>query len=208
MKNRFIKLFITAILLLSALLMTVSCQVEGNPPELYEVKDRFVWLIEQSKEFNTLFFGAGLPKYERESLLAERKMIYGFDSPSGYDFIMENASFHSSSEIRASAERIFSEKYLSSVFETVFDGVMIGANSAYLRFFEDDKGFYQNSLALDYKLSERIYDYSSMKIISPSSANYVKISIESYSLSDQKESTVCLSFVYENGNWFLDSPTY
>lgn len=208
MKNKIIKLFIIANLLLSVLITTVSCQVEGNPPELDEVKDRFVYLIEQSKEFNTLFFGAGLPDYERESLLAERKMIYGFGSPLGYDYVMENASFHSSSEIRASAERIFSEKYLSSVFETVFDGVMIDNDRAYLRFFEDDKGFYQNSSALDYKLSERIYDYSSMKIISPSSANYVNISIESYSLSDLKENTVCLSFVYENGNWFLDSPTY
>ena len=41
-----------------------------------------------------------------------------------------------------------------------------------------------------------------------SNSKYVTVSIESYTLSDSKRKTVNLSFVYENGNWFLDSPTY
>lgn len=47
-----------------------------------------------------------------------------------------------------------------------------------------------------------------MKMIDPSSADYINVSVESYSLADNVRRVVYLSFAYENGNWYLDSPTY
>jgi hypothetical protein len=77
-----------------------------------------------------------------------------------------------------------------------------------VRFYDNGEWLYQNTNATDFGLSERIYDYSTMKIVEPSVADYVNVSVESYSLSDPTVREVFLSFVYENGNWYLDSPTY
>ena len=62
--------------------------------------------------------------------------------------------------------------------------------------------------ATDFELSERIYDYSSMKIVKPSNGEYVNITIDTYTLEDKTVKNISLTFVYERGDWYLDSPTY
>ena len=78
----------------------------------------------------------------------------------------------------------------------------------YLRFYEDGSWLYQNIIANDFKLSERIYDYSTMEIVKPSNNDYINVKIESYTLENRKKEIINLSFVYEKGAWYLDSPTY
>ena len=62
---------IVSIILLIAITVTAlsfaSCS--GKSPKLEDVKERFIYLIENSKEINSIFFGSGLPVYERESFL-------------------------------------------------------------------------------------------------------------------------------------------
>ena len=55
----------------------------------------------------------------------------------------------------------------------------------------------------------RVYDYASMEIVEDnSSSKRLKVSIRSYSEDHPEEwRTVYLSFVYENGDWYLDSPS-
>ncbi|MBQ8409334.1 MAG: hypothetical protein IJY39_10790 [Clostridia bacterium] len=195
-------------LLLAALTVMSAVSCSGKAPELDGLKERFVYLIEESKELNVLFFGSGLPVYRRGDLLSERKLVYLSDTLSGYDRVMDQSSYFSPDEIKAEAELVFSEDYLSELYESAFDGIMIGDSTAYIRFYDDGSWLYQNTNATDFQLSERIYDYSTMRIIDPSTQDYINVSIESYTLSDPTRRTVYLSFVYENGNWYLDSPTY
>ncbi len=205
MKKRIISV-ILAIMMLFVSLCTQSCA--GAPPELDEVRDRFIWLIENSKEINVLFFGKGLPTYERESLLSDELGIYYNDSNTTYDKVMELTRFKSTDEMRAAAERVYSKDYLSAIYETAFEGYLTGSSSAYLRFYEETDWMYQSIYAPDYELSERIYDYSSIKMIEPSNEEYINITVDTYILKDRKIKTISLSFAYERGNWYLDSPTY
>ena len=195
-------------LLISILLLSLPSCSQSEPPRLDDVKDRFVYLIEESKELNILFFGAGLPVYEREHELSERRQIYFNDDVYGYDIISEQSEYKSADQIKADAKKIFSSEYLSAIYESAFDGLVVGDSGAYIRFYDNGSNLYQNTYATDFKINERIYDYSTMKIIDPSNATYVNVSIDSYLIDDDVNTTVYLSFSYENGNWYLDSPTY
>lgn len=197
----------TAFLLVA--LMTVSfVSCSSEPPRIEEVKDRFIYLIEESKELNTIFFGAGLPLYVRGEDLTERKGVYMTDDLAGYERISEFSEYYSAEAIKEEAKKVYSTGYLNAIYETAFDGVLVGNTGAYLRFYDDGKWFYQNINATDFGIEERIYDYSTMEMIMPSDATHINLSIDSYSLPRKIKTTVILSFVYENGNWYLDSPTY
>ena len=205
MKKRIISLvLVILVLIMSVSLMSCS----GSGPKLEDVKERFIYLIENSKELNTIYFGKGLPIYEREGILAEQKGVYYNDTLTSYDKVMENSRYLSIDEIKERSEEIYSTEYLAALYETAFDGIMTGSSSAYLRFFESADWIYQNTYATDFDLSERIYDYSTMQIVTPSNNEYVNVIIDSYTLKDRKVKTVSLTFVYERGNWYLDSPTY
>ena len=178
-------------------------------PELdSELKDRFIYLIEESKELNVIFFGAGLPVYYRDNELSDRLGVYFNDEIVGYNRVIEGTSYLTVDSIKQKAERVYSSDYLSALYETAFDGVMTGNTSAYLRFYDDGNWLYQNILATDFELAERIYDYSTMKIVKPSNKEYINVKIESYTLENEIREIVNLSFIYENGSWYLDSPTY
>lgn len=206
MKEQKLTSIVAFILVLLLVLPFAGCA--GAAPSLDTLKERFVYLIEESKELNTLFFGKGLPVFRRDGKLSDRKMIYYVDEVRGYDRVMENSAYYSIDEMKAQAELVFSEDYLSELYEGAFDGIMMDDSSAYLRFYDNGEWLHQNTNAIDFGLSERIYDYSTMKIVEPSTADYVNVSVESYSLGDPTVREVFLSFVYENGNWYLDSPTY
>lgn len=207
MKKRIFIGFICLILAVSFVFSASSCS-ESNPPELDDVKERLVYLIEESKELNVLFFGAGLPVYRRGSAISDKKMVYFAESIGGYDYITEEADFVTIDDMKKKAEGVYSEGYLTDVYEGAFDGILTGNTGAYLRFYDDGKNLYQNTTLHNFTVNERIYDYSTIEIVKPSSADYINVTIESYSIADSKRETVNLSFTFERGNWYLDSPTY
>lgn len=194
------------IIIIATTLSTASCS--KSAPPLEEIKDRIVYLIEGSKEINTLFFGKGLPVYDRESLLSEELGLYYNDQYASYNRVLEGSGYISADHMKKEAEKIYSEEYLKAIYETAFDGYMTGSSSAYIRFLETSEWLFQNRKAVDFGLSERIYDYSTIDIVKPSSDKYINITIESYTLDNPKRETVSLSFVYERGDWYLDTPTY
>ncbi len=205
MKKAIVSLILITVLIVSAL-SAVSCS--GKAPKLDDVKERFIYLIENSKEINTLYFGSGLPVYERDTLLSNKKGVYYDDKYTTYERVMENSRYLTVNEIKERSERIYSTEYLKAMYETAFEGVMTGSSSAYIRFYESENWLYQNLYATDFELSERIYDYSSMKIVKPSNGEYVNITIDTYTLEDKTVKNISLTFVYERGDWYLDSPTY
>ena len=205
------RIFLSALSLMLIFILIIpmqSCKTQSEPPELDEVRERLIYLIEESKELNVLFFGNGLPVYRRESDISERKMVYFTDTYGRFDRIMENSEFQSPEAIKLKAEQVYSADYASDIYESAFDGIMTGSSSAYIRFYDNSGSFLQNTDATVFKIKERIYDYSSMKIIEPSTADYINLEINSYTVSDPTIRKIYLSFVYENNNWYLDSPSY
>lgn len=195
-----------AFVLIIVVLGMSSCS--GSAPEIDEVRDRIVYLIEGSKEINILFFGSGLPIYERNGVIETELGVYYEDEYTAYNKVMENSRFKSIDDMKKAAEKVYSENYLDAIYETAFEGYMTGSSSAYMRFLETSDWMYQSISATDFDLSERIYDYSSMKIVKPSNGEYLNITIDTYTLRNKKVKTITLSFIYERGNWYLDSPTY
>ena len=204
--KRIIALFAAIMLTVAFTFSVTSCS--GKAPELDSIKERLIYLIEESKELNVIFFGKGLPVYKRGSEISERKMVYFGNYDEIYERVTENSAYHSPEVIKAAAEKIYSSDYVSEIYETAFDGVVLGEASAYVRFYDNGEALSQNSQATVFQLSERIYDYSTMEIIKPSRSDYVNIKIDSYSVDDPTVRVVYLSFIYENENWYLDSPSY
>lgn len=201
---------LSLILVLTFTLPLASCKdkINSEPPKIDDIRERLVYLIEESKELNVVFFGKGLPVYVRESEIADRKMVYFSNSSGNYDRVTEQSEYKTPEAIKIAAEKVYSKDYLSAIYESAFDGVMTGSTSAYVRFYDSSDGFMQNTNATVFKLEERIYDYSTMQLVEPSNADYINVEINSYTLSDKKINKVYLSFIYENGNWYLDSPSY
>ena len=199
-------IFSIVLVLLIVVLGMSSCS--GSAPKIDEVRDRIVYLIEGSKEINILFFGSGLPIYRRDGLIETELGVYYDDEYTAYNKVMENTRFKGIDDMKKAAERVYSENYLDAIYETAFEGYMTGSSSAYMRFLETSDWMYQSISATDFDLSERIFDYSSMEIVKPSNGEYMNVTIDSYSLREKKVKTITLSFIYERGNWYLDSPTY
>ena len=208
MKN-YTKIGIKLICLVLCILSFVSVTACGKKaPELDEVYDRFVYLIEESSEMNELLFGSGIPVYKRDALITDKRQIYFGISQSVYDLSMEQSKYYSVDTVKLEAERIYSSNYLRALYETAIDGVLT-TDGSFLRFYQEGGKFYQarNAGSFDYK--RKIYDYSTMKIVKPSDDDYVTVEIEAYDIGlSHKRRVITISFVKENGEWYLNSPTY
>ena len=67
---------------------------------------------------------------------------------------------------------------------------------------------YQNSYVEPIVTGTRVYDYATMRIVSPSRGDYIIVEIDSYAENKPDEwVTIDLAFVYENDNWYLDGPS-
>ena len=203
--HRIIVLVLSLTMCLSSVLCFASC---SKKPKIDEVYDRFAYLIKESEELNTLFFGAGVPVYKKDSTLANIRGIYFGYTRSTYDVVMDNSKYSSIADLKAKAERVYSTNYLEAIYETAFDGVLYDGGS-YLRFYSEGDKFYQNEGINIYELEKRVYDYSTMKIVRPSNNDRVNVEIESFLVSAPEiKRTINLAFQNENGEWYLDSPTY
>ncbi len=173
-----------------------------------DVYDRFVYLIEESAEINEMLFGVGIPVYERDALITEKRQIYFGTGQSVYDLSMEQSKYYSVDTIKLEAQRIYSSKYLKALYETAFDGVLI-TDGSFLRFYEEGGKFYQARNSTEFDYQRKVYDYSTMKIVKPSDDDFITVEIEAYDVGmSHKRRTIEISFVKENGEWYLNSPTY
>ncbi len=204
------KIFSIIILLLLSITFA-SCannKISKNAPELSEVKDRFVYLIEGSKEYNVIFFGRGFPSYDRDGVYAKTVGLYDDAATiKGYELVMDEAKFSSVEGMTKSASAVFGADYLESIGASLEDP---SNNTVYTRYYNRNDNFYCSGSDRYVRIDkERIYDYSSMEIVSPSNESFVTVSIRSYSLDAPNEyTTFNLTFVKESGEWYLDSPTY
>ncbi len=195
---------------------TVSCSRYGPAPELNDIYDRLVELIEGSHEVNVLMFGAGLPTYARGD--AEDKLVHRYYgvADTGRLYVTPYAKYATVEEMKAAIAEIYGQEYRESLFESLFSGYADAGLSLTVlaRFSEDEKSLYQNENYKPLVTHVRVYDYAGMKIAKGSNGKYLQVEIPSYTeLSEGVNATsgvwetVTVSFVYENGNWYLDSPS-
>lgn len=195
---------------MSIVLGMASCSNLGDPPELEDVYDRLVEVIEASHEVNVLLFGAGLPIYPRGSAEDELVHRYYGVTDNGQEFVTPYAKYGSIAEMKTAISAVYSFEYRESLFETLFTGYASNQMSVVMpaRFHEDERYLYQNQYVNPLVSGVRVYDYAAMEITDQSHATYIRVAIPSYTENHPGEwVTVYLSFVYENGDWYLDSPS-
>lgn len=199
------------LLILLTVIMSSCCDAGREPaPEMDEVYDRLVQVIEASHEVNVLLFGAGLPVYPRgdaEDLLVHR--YYGV-TDNGQQFVTPYAKYGSIAEMQTAIAAVYSTEYRESLYESLFTGYAADEMSVVMpaRFSEDEKFLYMSQYVSPLVEGVRVYDYASMQIVDYSHASRLRVSIRSYTEDHPEEwKTVYLSFVYENGDWYLDSPS-
>lgn len=147
--------------------------------------------------------------------------IYKDTDDKDYDYVRFDNTCRSTDDIKKMAERVYSAAYLSALYPGLFEGVAYAESGGimyarYRDYTKDGISYLQKSnVEKGQILPDRRYDYDTMRIASGSNAKYVKIEIESYVVELQGDQevfsdrcVVTLSFALENGNWFLDSPTY
>lgn len=195
-----------------------GCSACSKAPELDEVYDRIVELIEASKEVNTVLYGAGLPVYEIDSKYAKHHQIYGDedDSTAGisYEYVTEFAKFQSEGEIKDAAEKVYSADCLAPFYSSVFDGLAIsdsqnGMVVAKARYDSGSEQFGQLVNMENGLTGMRIYDYSTIQIINPSNAQIFRITVDTWmeSTPEQIEEVILSFTLAEDGQWYLNTFT-
>ena len=207
-KTKFIKLFFVSVITAAILVASTGCS-SSKVPELSEVYDRYVTLIENAVEINTVFFGDGLPVYDRDGAEAKLLNMYYAAADDGNEYVKPYSMYQGIEHIKREAEKVYGDEYLESLYESLFTGYTAEELGSVLpaRYYEDEKNFYQNSGVTPLIEGAKVYDYSTMNILPESTATLVRVEIEAYEDSNPTDIyTAKLSFVYENGDWYLNSP--
>lgn len=217
-QNRKQRKIIVAVISLSlALLVAVGGLVYYMQiPKVDELYNRVVELVESSYRLNTVLYGEGLPVYAEDSTYAEISHLYfGSTVPLGYEVVAEEYALYGSvDEIKAAAERIYSNHYLETiVYPAVFDGLAVedgmgGAAYSHAKIYEDNGKLYRDENTTVYlKNGLRVYDYTTMKVVFPSTPKHVIVTMDSWlpSNPDKIDSIKLHLRLQDDGLWYLDS---
>ena len=189
-------------------------------PKLEEIYDRVVYLVEASYELNVIFYGEGLPYYDRTQPIYSA--LYGDYTKDkytkDYNIVSAHAKYRTVEAIKAAAEQVYSKTLLE---ETVYPSAFVGlissdagsgvhfADARYLQ--DDDQQLYilmEDSSNARTQLTPLVYDYSTMKIVQPSNSTRVLISIDAW--EENKPDRILkeqLTLALIDGVWYLDSLT-
>ena len=192
------------VLLLCSLVFFGGCQ-QSNPPALQDVYDVAVDLIEQSYAVNDILFGYGLSVWKYGSSYAETMSVYG--STPQYETTTPYSIPSTTGRIRTMLSAVYSTSYVESLTATLFDGYAYEEGAMVAQYKEDSKGLHQYRFYDPLVTWQRIYDYSTMRVIGGDEKTAM-IEIDSHLEHDQTVLTVQLVLVLEDNGWRLDTPTY
>lgn len=141
---------------------------------------------------------------------------YSAEDPENYEYVSDESKYLTVDAIKADAEKVYSSDYLKSIYEALFTGAVTldstsGLSARYIEYEHNTNGtmLMQSSEYKPLVTETRIFDFSTAKIVKPSSKKLVNIEVETYLKSNPEDrSTVRVTLVLENGNWYLDSGTY
>jgi len=208
--KRILTLLLAVLMLAGSAVGLASCSASEPAPDIDQVYDRLVQVIEASHEVNVLLFGAGLPVYPRGDAEDELVHRYYGVADNGQQFVTPYAKYASIAEMQAAIAAVYSTEYRESLYESLFTGFAADEMSVVMpaRFSEDERFLYMSKYVDPLVDGVRVYDYASMEIVSYSHSSRLRVSVNSYTEDRPEEwKRVYLSFVYENGDWYLDSPS-
>lgn len=213
--RRAVRTFLAALALCLLSLPLVAC---ARPPELASVQAEFERLITASEEVNDLLWGEGLAYYDTDSEFAKEHGLYetNLEALGNYRYVTSEAlvSYPSVDDIRAAAETVYSEAFLSGVSTSLFEGNLItnGGVSviSHARYAEIGQNLcIQVGWDSRFEYHARTYDFSTMKIQKKlSGPDIVTVTIDSTRKDGSDPRTMTLRFVSGEDGWRLDSPTY
>ena len=174
---------------------------------------------------------AGIWLYETSLDYTDGAQGLDADLPTGYHYVRLDERCTSINDITTLAYKVYSEDYLRDIFAITIgtSGDLAASEDISTKYSEISLVGYGDETDMKKALirasselvppivtEERIYDYESMKMMKNSRRTIVNIEIRSYGTCVNIEdgtvtkgwSTVSLSFVLQNGEWRLDTPTY
>ena len=132
-----------------------------------------------------------------------------------YDYVKLDAGYLCVDDIKKAAEKVYSKDYLNSLYESMFTGVTTGTAILYARYYDyedtesGEVSLVKNNRDKGYKLTDWTYDLDTMRMVEESNASFVTIEVERFATEDEgRRETAKLYFVLENGEWYLDSPSF
>ena len=202
---------------LAVVVLAVSCVLLfqcNAAPEIEDIYDRMVYLLESSQDVNALIFGCGLPVWEDDSEYVEFEHIYhNLPTARNYEIVMPNAKYHSVDQIKEAIQEIYSQQYIDDVLNgAIFDGFAVsdsigGSIVGVARYYEEGMYLWQSK---DFRVTPyegmRIYDYSTMQVRSLGKTDRCVVTVDSWleDTPDQVENIEIL-ITLQNGQWYLDN---
>jgi len=129
-----------------------------------------------------------------------------------YDYVRADAEYHTIDQIKELAQTVYSNNYLTSLYGALFDGIVSDETMLNPKFKEigDTMRLAQLNTYKPLFTEQRVYLFDSAKIIGwGSKKDFVRIEIQSY-LPSSSDNVITseIQMVLQNGQWFLDCPTY
>ena len=202
---------------LAVVVLAVSCVLLfqcNAAPEIEDIYDRMVYLLESSQDVNALIFGCGLPVWEDDSEYVEFEHIYhNLPTARNYEIVMPNAKYHSVDQIKEAIQEIYSQQYIDDVLNgAIFDGFAVsdsigGSIVGVARYYEEGMYLWQSK---EFRVTPyegmRIYDYSTMQVRSLGKTDRCVVTVDSWleDTPDQVENIEIL-ITLQNGQWYLDN---
>lgn len=146
----------------------------------------------------------------------EKEVEYYYSSqiPVDYDVIRTDSEYRTVDEIKALVQSVYSRNYALSLYSSLFDGIASEDDILKARFTpivangKDSLGQLNTSEPLF--TEQRVYKFETAKIKKwGSSSKLVRISVETYlPFAPDKIVEVEIALALQDGQWFLDSPTF
>lgn len=202
-----LKITLAVVIAVFSVLPLASCSVKMTEEEARAIVSP---LIEKSFEINEIFFGKGLPHEENiydEQDEAEKEMT-GTKRVRYLEVTSED--YHSIDELKEAAREVYTESYLTAVFQIAFEGLTSsnGTVYQYARYITALVGELSiNADAEEQSITVgRTYDIDSLKITKKTS-DTVYFTLKSF-VDGKEDGEILLSIKDEGAGWRLDSPTY
>lgn len=191
-----------------------GCGGCSSAPKKEEIIDRVVELTEEARWLNVAFYGAGLPTYDKESPIY--RDVYDADMSTykqNYSIVDPRCGLGSVAELKEAAERVYSPDLLEKqVYPAVFDGLTaaIGGNTSVepARYQEEGGNLYCLDSAKESARTELVFDFGTAKIIKPSNAKRVLLTVDAWEVGKSEEKfTYRMVLANVDGVWYLDKLT-
>ena len=209
------KKILICLLCLCTLLACTSCG--SSAPDLEEVRDEIVALVEASYEVNEIIFGEGLPTYKRGGDYDKEYNLYS-DNDSEfayYEYVTQECGYYFTEQIKWAAEKVYTAEYLEGIYTMTFDGYADENSGAVTTArYLDGKGwllkysFGENDPFDQLDGKKRRFDFDSMEIVKPSDSQHLNIKIDSFLEGETDILNITLHFKKTAEGWRLDAPTY